>query len=131
MVTAWTTTSRSTEPIQPGSPVIGEVLAVGEDHDRLSLGVLLLPDGLDGGVQAGTEVGPSRLHRARLESMQRVDHGAEVLRQRAAKHPATGEGHDGRTVGRLARQGVDQLLGRLDRHAQPVRAPRPRPPCSG
>jgi hypothetical protein len=108
------------EPTQPRTPLIGEILAVGEDHDRLPLRVLFRADRFDGRVQAGAEVGAAGPDRARSEAVQRIDHGPKVLRQRTAEHPATREGHDRRAIGPLRRQGVDQLLGRLDRHGQPV-----------
>ncbi len=107
------------KPIQPAAPMIGEVFAVGEDHDRLSLCVLLLTDGLESRVQSGSEVRTARPDRARAESMQRIDHMAEVFRQGATKDSSSGEGHDGRSILRLPSECVDQLLGRLHRHAEP------------
>ena len=52
---------------------------------------------------------------------QRVEHGTEVFRQRAAKHATPGKRHDGRSVGRISTQRSDQALGHLDRHGQAIR----------
>ena len=53
--------------------------------------------------------------------MQNVDDSPEVLRERIADHPATGEDHDRHAVGGVGSQALHQALGRIDRHRQPIR----------
>jgi hypothetical protein len=68
------------EPFQSGPPPVGEILAVGEDHQGHSLGMFLRVDRLEGCVQTGAEVGPTGLDRARLQAVQGIEHRAEVFR---------------------------------------------------
>ena len=96
------------------------VFAVGENHDGASLGMLFGAESLTGRVKGGPEVCSSRSDPAGPQPMQRIEHGAQVFGQRATEHPPAGERHHGRAVGRFARQGVHQALGRLDRRGQAI-----------
>ena len=112
--------SSCAKPVQARAPAIEVVFAVGENHDGASLGMLFGAESLAGRVQGSPEVGSSRPDPAGPQPMQGIEHGAEVFGQRATEHAPAGERHHGRAVGRFARQGVDQALGRLDRRGQAI-----------
>ena len=110
------------EAFQPRAPAIGVVFSVGEDHDGPSLSMLLGIDGhcFDGGVEGSAQVGAAGRDRAGLQSIERIEHGTEVFRERAAKHAAPGKRHHGRSVGGILPQRFHQASGDLDCHGQAI-----------
>ena len=112
--------SSCAKAVQARAPPIEVIFAVGENHDGPSLGMLLGAESIAGRVEGGPEVGSPGPDRPGPQPMQGIEHGTEVFGQRATEHPSAGERHHGRAVGRFARQGVDQALGRLDRRGQAI-----------
>ena len=108
------------KPIHSRAPAIEVVFTVRENHDGPALGMFLRAKRFTGRIQGRAEVCTSRSNPAGPEPMQCVEHRAQVLSQRTTKHAPAGECHHGRTVRRLAGQGVYQALRRLDRYGQSI-----------